>query len=188
MNVSGVATGAAWSYSTDGGATFTTGAGTSFALTGDGVKNVLVNQSWGPGDVSPNASLTFTLDADILWQNTSGQAAIWEMNGTNLIGGGAPQPQSRTELERRLEPAISTATAFPTFCGRTPTGKPSIWEMNGTTLTGSARRAPIQDRTGRRSEPATSTATAIPTFCCRTRTANVAIWDMNGTTLMAALS
>jgi hypothetical protein len=27
--------------------------------------------------------------ADILWQDTSGQAAIWEMNGTNVIGSGA---------------------------------------------------------------------------------------------------
>ena len=24
--------------------------------------------------------------SDILWQNTNGQAAIWEMNGTNVIG------------------------------------------------------------------------------------------------------
>ncbi len=100
VNVSGVAPGAAWSYSTDGGATFTTGAGTSFTLTGDGVKNVLVNQSWGPGDVSPNASLTFTLDPDILWQNANGQASIWEMSGTNVIGGGARKPQSRAELDR----------------------------------------------------------------------------------------
>ena len=27
--------------------------------------------------------------SDILFQNTSGQTAIWEMNGTNVIGGGA---------------------------------------------------------------------------------------------------
>ena len=26
--------------------------------------------------------------SDILWQNASGQASIWEMNGTNAIGGG----------------------------------------------------------------------------------------------------
>ena len=26
--------------------------------------------------------------SDILFQNTSGQATIWEMNGTNVIGGG----------------------------------------------------------------------------------------------------
>jgi hypothetical protein len=57
------------------------------------VKNVLVNQSWGPGDVSPNASLTFTLDPDIVWQNTSsGQASMWEMDGNTVIGGGAVSP------------------------------------------------------------------------------------------------
>ena len=32
--------------------------------------------------------------SDILWQNAIGQAAIWEMNGTSIIGGGtvAPNP------------------------------------------------------------------------------------------------
>ena len=30
--------------------------------------------------------------SDILWQNTSGQAAIWEMSGTNVIGGGLAGP------------------------------------------------------------------------------------------------
>jgi microcystin-dependent protein len=91
VNVSGIAPGAVWSYSTDGGATFTTGAGTSLALTGDGVKTVLVNQSWG-SDVSPNASLTFTLEpappnffnsddkADILWQNANGDVELWNSN------------------------------------------------------------------------------------------------------------
>ena len=45
--------------------------------------------------------------SDILWQNTNGQAAIWEMNGTNLIAGGTGRPQSWAELEsdrnRRLQ-------------------------------------------------------------------------------------
>ena len=30
--------------------------------------------------------------SEILFQNTSGQAAIWEMNGTNIIGGGLVGP------------------------------------------------------------------------------------------------
>ena len=31
--------------------------------------------------------------SDILWQNTStGQVTIWEMNGTNIIGGGPVNP------------------------------------------------------------------------------------------------
>ena len=93
VNVSGLATGAAWSYSTDGGATFTTGAGTSFTVTGDGLKHVLVNQSWGSDDVSPDASLTFTVqtapnvfnnvaEAGILWRNTTGNIELWNPNGS----------------------------------------------------------------------------------------------------------
>ena len=31
--------------------------------------------------------------SDILWQNTSGQAAIWEMNGTNIIASPALSPK-----------------------------------------------------------------------------------------------
>ena len=27
--------------------------------------------------------------SDILWQNTSGEVYIWEMNGTSVIGGGS---------------------------------------------------------------------------------------------------
>jgi hypothetical protein len=34
--------------------------------------------------------------SDILWQNANGQAAIWEMNGTNVIGGGAVGPNPGT--------------------------------------------------------------------------------------------
>jgi len=52
----------------------------------------------GGGPVSPNPGpswhATGTGDftgggSDILFQNTSGQASIWEMNGTTLTGGGA---------------------------------------------------------------------------------------------------
>ncbi|MBV8439732.1 MAG: hypothetical protein JO312_04055, partial [Hyphomicrobiales bacterium] len=34
----------------------------------------------------------------ILWQNTGGQAAIWDMKGTNIVGGGIVSPQSRAVL------------------------------------------------------------------------------------------
>lgn len=61
VDVSGLATGATWYYSINGGQSFTAGTGTSFTVTGDGAKYVLVKQSWGSGDVSPAASLSFTL-------------------------------------------------------------------------------------------------------------------------------
>ena len=62
--------------------------------------------------------------SDILLQNTSsGQASIWEMNGTTLIGGGLAGPDPGPTWTPS-EPAISMATAIPTSCGRTIAVKP----------------------------------------------------------------
>ena len=36
----------------------------------------------GTGDFYSNGN------TDILWQNTDGSVALWEMNDTNIIGGG----------------------------------------------------------------------------------------------------
>src|ERR1700722_553388 len=40
----------------------------------------------------PPSNFNGDLDSDILWQNSSGQASVWEMNGSTLIGGGAVSP------------------------------------------------------------------------------------------------
>ena len=56
---------------------------------------------------------------DILWQNAStGQASIWEMSGSTLIGGG-PVSANPGPSWQASERAISITTAFPTSCGRT---------------------------------------------------------------------
>jgi microcystin-dependent protein len=149
VNVSGIATGAAWSYSTDGGVTFQAGTGTSFTLTGEGVKNVLVNQSLGSGDVSPNASLTFTLEPspphfftnssnpDILWQNTStGQASIWQMNAANRVGGGPVSPNPGSAWQAIGTGDFNGDGLSDILWQNASTGQASIWEMNGTTRTG----------------------------------------------------
>jgi microcystin-dependent protein len=184
VNVSGIATGAAWGYSTDGGATFTSGTGTSFTLTGDGVKNVLVNQSWGSGDVSPNASLTFTLDADLLWQNANGQVAIWEMNGTTPIDQQAVGANPGSSWQ-----AIGTGDfngdGHSDILWQNTNGQAAIWEMNGTT--------PIdQEAVGFNPGPAWQ---AIGTgdfngdghsdILWQNTNGQVAIWEMNGTTPIA---
>ncbi len=187
VNVSGVATGAAWSYSTDGGATFTSGAGTSFTLTGDGVKNVLVNQSWGPGDVSPNASLTFTLDPEILWQNAStGQASIWEMNGNILVGGGAvtsnPGPSWR---------AVGTGDfnddgLSDILWQNASTGQASIWEMNGNSLLGGGPVGPNPGPAWKAIGTGDFTGGGFSDDILwqNTSTGQASIWEMNGNSLV----
>ena len=63
VNVSGLESGAAWQYSTDGGTNWTTGSGSSFTLSGDGAKSVIVRQTDAAGNTSSNSSaFAFTLD------------------------------------------------------------------------------------------------------------------------------
>src|SRR5262249_60176932 len=63
VTVGGLEPGATWQYSTDDGATWTAGSGSSFTLTGDGAKSVIVQQTDTAGNVSSNSSpFSFTLD------------------------------------------------------------------------------------------------------------------------------
>jgi aryl-phospho-beta-D-glucosidase BglC (GH1 family) len=75
--------------------------------------------------------------SDILWQNTDGQAAIWEMNGTNVIGaanvGSNPGPSWK---------AIGTGDfnddGHSDILWQNTDGQAAIWEMNGTNILGEA--------------------------------------------------
>ena len=59
--------------------------------------------------------------SDILWQGDDGTATMWLMNGPNatFVGAAGPSPRGRPGTSRA--PAISTATASPTFCGKAMT-------------------------------------------------------------------
>jgi microcystin-dependent protein len=185
VNVSGIAPGAAWSYSTDGGATFTTGVGTSFTLTGDGVKTVLVNQSWDPGEVSPSASLTFTLDPDILWQNANGQASIWEMSGTNVIGGGAVSPNPGPNWTD-IGTGDFNGDGQSDILWQNANGQASIWEMNGTHAIGGGAVSPNPGTAWKAigTGDFTDDGFADDILWRNTSTGQVSIWEMNGNTLM----
>ncbi|MFM7083501.1 MAG: Ig-like domain-containing protein, partial [Hyphomicrobium sp.] len=72
INVSNIESSGTWQYSTNAGTTWTAGAGSSFSLSGDGTKSVLVQQLDLAGNASPSTSLTFILDTtaptDISWE------------------------------------------------------------------------------------------------------------------------
>ena len=179
VNVSGVATGAAWSYSTDGGATFTSGTGTSLTLTGDGGKNVLVNQSWGPGDVSPNGSLTFTLDPYILMQNTVGQASIWEMNGDNIIGGG-PVADPGPSWEAIGTGDFNNDGNSDILLQNTSNGQVSVWDMSGNNIIGGG---PVADP-GPSWHAIGTGGGGSDILMQNTSSGQVSIWEMNGNNII----
>ena len=107
--------------------------------------------------------------SDILWQNDNGLPAIWTMDGTTITGGVLSFPILGPRGMSLRRP-ISTATASPTFFGRTTaacrrsgpwTAPRSLALLSFTMLgpPGMSLRRPI------------STATASPTFFGRTTAA-----------------
>ena len=74
--------------------------------------------------------------ADLLWQNTSGQASIWEMDGNKLTGGGPVSPNPGQSWR-----AVGTGDFFAggssgILWQNASTDQISIWEMNGNSVIG----------------------------------------------------
>ncbi len=79
--------------------------------------------------------------SDILWRNASGQLALWQMNGSSIIGSGSV---SAGGVAVNPDPSWSVA-GIGDFDGdgksdilwRGASGEISLWEMNGSTVVGS---------------------------------------------------
>jgi FG-GAP-like repeat len=71
--------------------------------------------------------------SDILWQNTSGQATIWEMNGTNILSAGTAGPNPGPSWQ-----AIGTGDfnddGHSDILWQNANGQAAMWEMNGTNI------------------------------------------------------
>ena len=109
--------------------------------------------------------------SDFLFQNNNGEADIWELNGTSLIGGGSlgnPGPSWHVRATGDFN-----GDGCADILWQNDDGSVAVWEMNGTSLIGSG----IVGNPGpswQRSAPAISTATDTPTSCGRTPPARVA--------------
>ena len=72
--------------------------------------------------------------SDILWQNTNGKVVIWEMNGTNVVGGGSlgnPGPSGHV-----IGTGDYYGNGYSDIVFQNTSGEVCIWEMNGTTVIG----------------------------------------------------
>jgi autotransporter-associated beta strand protein len=111
----------------------------SGGFTNNGVIHGLVTQSGGVTTVSAAIPADFNGDAlsDILWQNTSsGQAAVWEMNGDTRIGGGTVSPNPGASWQAIGSGDFNGDGHADMLWQNTSSGQISIWEMNGNTRIG----------------------------------------------------
>jgi uncharacterized repeat protein (TIGR03803 family) len=120
--------------------------GDLFGSTPSGGPNFPVNNSGTVFEITDSGfattgSVTPTVSRDILWENTDGQAAVWDMNGNNVIGGGKV---SLASLEPSTWFAIGTGDfnddSLPDILwqnyGGFEDGGVAISDMNGTLIGG----------------------------------------------------
>ncbi len=88
-----------------------------------------------------------TVTSSILFQNTStGQASIWDMNGSTLVGGGAVSPNPGPSWTEIGTGDFNNDGHSDILWQNANTGQASIWDMNGNTLHRRRDREP-QSRT-----------------------------------------
>ena len=74
--------------------------------------------------------------SDILWQNAAtGQASLWEMNGSTLVGGGPVSPNAGPSWIE-IGTGDFNHDGHSDILWQNANGQASIWEMNGSSLIG----------------------------------------------------
>jgi hypothetical protein len=82
--------------------------------------------------------------SDILWQNIDGEADIWLMNGTSVIGGGSlgsPEPSWHV-----IGAGDYYGNGYSDILWQNTSGEVVIWEMKGTSVIGGVFAEPSSRR------------------------------------------
>ena len=136
----------AWTYTTGAlangsqsfNATATDGAG-NVSPASSALAMTLVTTGSGASSGSDTDSSDFNGDghSDILWQNTSGQAAIWEMNGTSqVVGGNALVGSNPGPSWKAIGTGDFNDDGHSDILWQNTNGQAAIWEMDGTNVIG----------------------------------------------------
>jgi V8-like Glu-specific endopeptidase len=155
----------AWVAEDDGSDTVNTG-----ASSGTGGSDVVSSPRFNPGGSSP----------DILWQNADGQAAIWDMSGTNVAGGGTVTPNPGANWT-----AIGTGDfnddGNADILWRNTDGQAAIWDMNGTSVIGGGAISPNPGPSWTEIATGDFNDDGHSDILWQNADGQAAIWDMNGT-------
>ena len=95
-----------------------------------------IQQSTRLGQLLPQPNFNGDNFSDLVWQNANGQASVWEMNATTLIGGGAVSPNPGPSWRAVGTGDFNDDGLSDILFQNTSSGQVSIWEMSGNTLIG----------------------------------------------------
>jgi hypothetical protein len=125
--------------------------------------------------------------ADLLWRNTSGVVAIWEMNGTTILN---PSSAYVSTVSPSTWAIKGVGDFFGTgYCGilwQDTSGDIAIWEMNGTTILNpsSAYVATVSPSSWAIKGVGDFFGIGKAGILWQDTSGDIAIWEMNGTTIL----
>jgi hypothetical protein len=133
-----------------------------------------------------SASPPPTVTGDILWQNTSGQASIWDMSGNSLVGGGAVSPNPGPSFRAVGTGDFNHDGQSDILWQNTNSGQASIWEMDGNTLTGGGAVTPNPGPSWKAIGTGDFTGDGFSDDILwqNTNTGQASIWEMSGASLI----
>jgi ELWxxDGT repeat protein len=142
----------------------------------------VVNNTTSVIDSDPAVAPTVT--SSILWQNTSGQASIWNMDGNTVVGGGAVSPNPGPSFRAVGTGDFNKDGHSDVLWQNSSTGQASIWEMSGNSLLGGG---PVSPNPGLNFDAVGTGDFNGDGFSGilwqNTSTGQASIWEMNGNTL-----
>ena len=123
-------------------------------------------------------------DKNILWQNASGQAAIWEMNGTNVtdasLVGPVPGPGWKVVGTGDFNDDGQSDILW-----QNTSGQAAIWEMNGTNVTDASLVGPNPGPNWKVVGTGDFNGDGHSDILWQNTSGQVAIWEMDGTNPIA---
>ena len=121
--------------------------------------------------------------ADILWQNTNGQVAIWDMNGISIVDGGMPtlNPGSAWQIEGSGNFFGNGQTDI---LWQNTDGQVAIWDMSGATIANGGVVALNPGSAWQIRGTGDFFGDFNTDMLWQNTNGSVAIWDMNGATIV----
>ena len=123
--------------------------------------------------------------SDILWQNTNGQAAIWEMDGTNIIASPGLNPNPGPSWH-----AVGTGDfngdGKSDILWQNTSGQAAIWEMDGTNIIASPGLNPNPGPSWHAVGTGDFNGDGKSDILWQNTSGQAAIWEMDGTNIIAS--
>ncbi len=118
---------------------------------------------------------------DILWQNASGQAAVWDVSGNALIGGGVVSPNPGPSW-KEIGTGDFNDDGLPDLLWQNTNGQAAIWDMDGTISIAGGAVTPNPGPSWKAIGTGDFNDDGLSDILWQNANGQAAIWEMNGTT------